>query len=554
MMKRPLHSHRRHGTTAVLTMITISLLAIMAVYTLRKVGPKLRMAYQTAGWQESRLAAESGIDVALGELSKNASLGASPKEWTGWKQEKNGIIGPALAATLNTINSILSALLGIGGSATVSDPIFLDNMKVSSPNGANAEVDVQLWAVQTNGKTNGRWFRIRSMGTCALPQPAYSAPDALDSSLRRYSLRNIRPQLRRNDVGQPMTVPMPNASRTIEVLVEPILPFELAIFTNDSMSLGTSGTWGVDSYDSRDPAKSNSDGTYPGRTSTKVGNHGNVASNRARPADSLYGPLISVNGTQVRGTIATNGGDDPRTDVRENIDGAGKIDPTLVRDDFFREMRPMARPTDGIMLAAPISEIVNTVTDVLSGLLGGGSNTTTTKSDPIFVAGKESSPNQYLIPGNLGAFRVSAPPLGTKGEVTILINGDLDVASGTITIPDNVTAQLFVRGNIDFHSNPINVSPSSSRRPGNLQIYGEDSKGEPRSLKAYGDALICAAFYGPQYDVRLTSNVEWVGAVAAKSFEMAGGGRGGFHYDEALASVGTPIGFRIARYVEDVRE
>jgi hypothetical protein len=35
---------------------------------------------------------------------------------------------------------------------------------------------------------------------------------------------------------------------------------------------------------------------------------------------------------------------------------------------------------------------------------------------------------------------------------------------------------------------------------------------------------------------------------------MVGGGAGGFHYDESLAIVGAPIGFRIARYVEDVRE
>jgi len=35
---------------------------------------------------------------------------------------------------------------------------------------------------------------------------------------------------------------------------------------------------------------------------------------------------------------------------------------------------------------------------------------------------------------------------------------------------------------------------------------------------------------------------------------MLGGGTGGFHYDEALGTVGLPIGFRIVRYVEDVRE
>ena len=60
--------------------------------------------------------------------------------------------------------------------------------------------------------------------------------------------------------------------------------------------------------------------------------------------------------------------------------------------------------------------------------------------------------------------------------------------------------------------------------------------------------------YGPEHDARLSGSADWTGAVAARSFEMLGGGTGGFHYDESLAIVGAPIGFRIARYVEDVRE
>ena len=73
-------------------------------------------------------------------------------------------------------------------------------------------------------------------------------------------------------------------------------------------------------------------------------------------------------------------------------------------------------------------------------------------------------------------------------------------------------------------------------------------------MRANGNAKICAAFYGPRYDVRLMEAVEWSGSIAARSFEMFGGGNGGLHYDESLALVGPPISFRIARYVEDVRE
>ncbi len=519
-----------HGGTLVLALVMMALLAFAAAQTLRRVGPKLQQAAQTAAWQEARLGAEGGIDVALSELTKNAT-GPSSGDWNGWKQTKDGKTIPVLAGVLDPVIGLLG-LLGISVNVSqpvASQPIFLDNQKVITGSGAASEVDVQLWAIYPTGNPYNRWFRIRSMATCQIAGPSYTVIDKLDGPLRRLSLNKMRPQLKKDDVGEPMSVPPPSASRIVEVLVEPIMSFELAILTDRSLSLGSSGTWNVDSYDSRDPAKSNSDGTYPGRKSPKTQENGNIACNLGRPGDALYGPLIAGNGARVRGVVATNGGDDPNTPDRENVSGSGAIDLARVRNDFYREMKPVNRPTTGIMLPKP-----------LLGL--------------PFEAGSESNPNQYLITGNLGDLRITAPPEGIKGRIVIMVNGNLDVVSGTLTIPENVTAQIYVRGNIDFHSNVINLAPSSSKHPANLQIYGEAANGDRRTLRAFGDAAICAAFYGPEYDVMLTDNVQWYGAIGARSFEMLGGGSGGFHYDEALGTVGLPIGFRIVRYVEDVRE
>ena len=127
--------------------------------------------------------------------------------------------------------------------------------------------------------------------------------------------------------------------------------------------------------------------------------------------------------------------------------------------------------------------------------------------------------------------------------IIIAVNGNVDLPKGTISIAPNTTAIIYIRGNVDFHKSSIIASGTADQ----LEIFGEDSHGETRTLSAFGDAKITAAFYGPQYDVKLMDNVEWSGAVAAKSFEMLGGGIGGFHYDEALGIVGAPIGFRIAR-------
>lgn len=504
-----------------LCLVAIAALTSLAAFTLQRVSPKFRTAYQTAAWQEARLASEAGIDLAMAELNRNAT-GNAPGDWSGWKQETGGLILPALSTTLNTLLALLAP------SAAMSEPIFLDNLNLSSGGGVSSEVDVQLWAVYPNTSTNGRWFRIRAMATCGLAPPAYAGPDSRDIALRRYSLRSVRPQLQQDDVGEPMHVAAPCVSRTIEVLVEPILPFELAILTDASLTLGTTGTWCVDSYDSRTTTKSNSDGTYPGKTSPKVQENGNIASNAGRPPSALYGPLIDANGTRVRGAVATNGGDDPATSLHENVADAAAIDAARVRDDFLREMKPQTRPTTGFFLPRP--------------LLGGP-----------FVTGPTSAPTKYLIGTDLGDFSVAAPPFGTSGAVIIMVNGNLDVVTGTIYLPPNVTVQIFVSGNIDFHSRPINADLSSNKRPASLQIYGEDSDGQPRTLVASGTAAICAAFHGPDYAVTLGGDVEWCGSVTAQSFQVPVGGSGGFHYDEALATIGAPTGFRIARYVEDVR-
>jgi hypothetical protein len=531
---------RRDGSTLVLTLTTITLLAIMAAYTLRRVAPKFRMTAQAAGWQEARLSAEAGVDAALSALQLNAA-GAAPGVWSGWTQETGGPVNNTslanpLASVLGLVTGLVNGLLGLlGGPATVASPSpvtistpILNSLQISPGGGPPTNVDVKLWAVYPTASPYYRWFRIRATATCPLPKPCYQAPEDLDVSLRRYSLHAVRPQLK-NDDGNVAAVPTPSASRIVEVLVEPVLPFELAIMTSQALSLATSGAWNVDSFDSRDPLKSNPDGTYPGTASPLAQSNGNIASDLGRPPEMLYGPLIAANGCSVRGAISTNGGDDPDTASHENVTGASGVDPSRIRSDFFREMPPLARPASGIFLTAP------------------------PRGAP-FVAGPAAQPAQYLVHTNLSAFTVTAPPQGAPGSIVIMVDGNLDIPTGTITIPPTVTAIIFVRGNIDFHGQAINTSPQSSRRAAQLQIYGEDSGGDTRTLQAYGNASICAAFYGPDYDVTFQDNVEWIGAVAGRSFQMLGGGNGGFHYDEALGMVGAPISFRIARYVEDVRE
>ena len=527
---------RARGSTLIVTIITLTVISMLAVVTLTRVTPRLRMAYQIAAWQEARIGAEAGVDAAMGEILRHAANPAA-STWPGWSQQgAGGQLVPATSSTLgglgNVVGNLLSLLLGGGSSPPASTgfvsspPIFLDNLNVSASSGVPTEVDVQLWALHRSSRPNTSWFRIRSMATCSLPPTAYAAPEALDGPLRRFSLRTMRPQLRQNSIGRPVSVPLPNVSRTVEVLVEPILPFELALWTEDPPVLGQTGSWGIDSYDSGDPKKSGPNGIYPGRGSDMVQANGHLACNRARPADSPYGPLVDAGGVRVMGVVATNGGDDPATVQHENVTGDVALDPSRVQSDFCREMNPIPRPVSGTVLAAPRSA--------------------------RYHAGPEATPAIYVITGNLGDFRIVAPPGGVNGALVLFVDGDVNLTKPLI-VPPAVTVALFVRGDVTF-GDYVNAGPYSSNRAAQFLIFCESNPSLHHSLQAHGASTVCAAVYAPTCLVTLDGTVDWCGSVVAGGFGVTGGGDGGLHYDEALAPVGPTISYRIARYIEDVRE
>src|SRR5436305_8181328 len=98
-MHRPISS--KTGSVLVWTVLTIAILSLIAVETLRMVTFKYQNALQTATWQESLLAAESGVDLAIIELRK--SLYPQPNNaWQGWSNSPtNNVTGYALTTIPN---------------------------------------------------------------------------------------------------------------------------------------------------------------------------------------------------------------------------------------------------------------------------------------------------------------------------------------------------------------------------------------------------------------------------------------------------------------------
>jgi hypothetical protein len=90
-------------------------------------------------------------------------------------------------------------------------------------------------------------------------------------------------------------------------------------------------------------------------------------------------------------------------------------------------------------------------------------------------------------------------------------------------------------------------------------IYGvpdPDANGNlpARTLSSNGNPEIAACFYGPSYRANFRGTAEWYGAIACYSYQITGGGNGGFHYDEALGNAGFIKKFQIYSHYEDSRQ
>ena len=87
-MRRPAHSGTE-GSILVWTVLLMVILSLFAVEVLRAVSGRFQVGMQAVTWQESLLAAESGIDLAVVELRK--SLYPEPNHaWESWTTPPGG--------------------------------------------------------------------------------------------------------------------------------------------------------------------------------------------------------------------------------------------------------------------------------------------------------------------------------------------------------------------------------------------------------------------------------------------------------------------------------
>src|SRR5436190_4603545 len=279
------------GSVLVWTVLVIAMLSLIAVETLRLVTVKYQNALQTSTWQESLLAAESGIDLAIVELRK--SLYSQPNHaWDGWNNPPgNEVTGYELTTVPNA---------GLNGT-----PMTIET---------NVDAPAQL----IDPTNSWQYYRIRTVGTIPITGPARASDNPQDTKLRRLSLRWERFT---NGILTPHLLTAPQVSRRIEAVVRPVSAFDQAIMSVGVVDL-TNQNIVVDSYDSTDPTKS-TNGLYD---PAKRQENGDIATD---------GQLIEAGNAQIYGDVATNAG---------TVSGAANIT-GVERTDFYQEPIPVGAPS-----------------------------------------------------------------------------------------------------------------------------------------------------------------------------------------------------------------
>ena len=278
------------GSVLVWTVLVIAILSLIATETLRLVTAKYQNALQTSTWQESLLAAESGIDLAIIELRK--SLYPQPNHaWDGWNNP------PGNEVTSYELTTVPNA--GLNGT-----PMTIE---------ANVDAPTQL----IDPTNSWQYYRIRTVGTIKITGPARASDNPQDTKLRRLSLRWERFT---NGIMTSHPLDKPQVSRRIEAIVRPVSAFDQAIMSVGVVDL-TNQNIVVDSYDSTDPTKS-TNGLYD---PAKRQENGDIATD---------GQLIEAGNAQIYGDVATNAG---------TVSGAANIT-GIERTDFYQEPIPIGAP------------------------------------------------------------------------------------------------------------------------------------------------------------------------------------------------------------------
>jgi len=494
--------HPEKGTVLLTVLLTITILSMLCFTTLYIVGQNGNAVAQAASWQQSLGAAESAVDQAIAALNTNT--------WTNWISMSGSVpnlqpqpgASPTTASgppASNQYNYLSNSLLPQLSHYNVANAITTAG---EGNNLASMWTTIDTAGLPLDGNGN-QWYRIRATGTAATVGPPRVSSQRLDNDLRKIGLRFDRKSSN--------AISSPQATRTIEVIVQALAQsiWVRAITLKGTISMSGGGV--IDSFNSGDSFKS-TNGLYD---ASKRQSHGDTATSNSGNSN--------LNGTYLYGNLSYSGSAVKNTN---NVQGT-------ISTPFNTSVPSTSDPswTSG-MWDSSVSQVNGTAT---------------------LTAGTKSNPTRYKLSqinvsgGNV--LTLAANGSNTDGYIEVWVTGKMTTSgTGYITQDPSVHVTYYVDNDITLSGNSyLNQSGLAA----NTVINGV---GTGHKVTDSGSATLVAVVDAPGFDVTISGSGAISGSLIANSLNISGGAS--LHYDEALNTNGSSsaIGnYAFASWFEDTR-
>ena len=507
-MKTPQSVNRETGSVLITSLMSTTILSLLCATTLYIGSANFNTASQTVAWHQALNAAESGVNQAIAALNDGT--------WTSWTTydssvpnvPPSGTPAPSATAAPDSFhyNFLRTSSIPLQtGSYGVSNLITTVGESSSLSNWVT--VDTAGMDLDKNGN---QWYRIRATGSATAPGLRRVSGYRTDSDLRKISLIFDRKS------GTALGSTPPFATRTIEVIAQPLSSSDwmrgITLINWISMS---GGGW-IDSFDSSDPFKS-TNGLYD---SLKRQNHGDAGTTNSTSSD--------LRNTYVYGSIAYSG---PAIKNTKNVQGT-------ISTPFNPKIPPTADP------------IWNTGS--YAAYTGGGNPPVTSPANTFKANGSKTSPTLVKINGDFtvpGGKTFNVVSSGPNAYITIWVTGQFTTSgSGFVTQDANAHVTWVVDSDITVSGSSYN---NQSGLAGNANFVGV---GSGHKVTDSGSANFIGTINAPGYDFTVSGTGQFDGALIGKTLTISGGA--GLHYDEALGKgVGNPTvgNYAYSSWFEDTR-
>jgi hypothetical protein len=517
-----------------MALLTITILTLICATSLYVTSQNTTAGMQTAAWQQSLTAAESGVDAAVRALNTG--------DWTNWKNRS----GSSLPTVEPTTSDSPAAAKPASGTFN-----YLPSSALTLTTQGEGVTNISAWVTidAPNGLSDstGQWYRIRSTGQSNFPSNSVLmrvSNNRLDNDLRNTMAMHF------NRKGASNLGP----SRTIEVIMQPVPQGGGARGLTLANWLQMTGGGSADSFSSPTGQWSVAyrDTTYP--MLVAEGTTGNSAKFANTGQTYVYGG-VSYSGTPPKNVNASG----PPPDVMGQVSTPADVN--------------LPMPTDPVPISGQSGHYTWTYQNPWSGVTtnytfnssttwsGGGGlpkDSVGTTVTSVTASGNATSPGLVIVNGDFtvpggNTFTINPSTTGNPpvidssnsyvvvwvtGKFTTSGSGLIQQSSGThvIWIVDN---DITVSGNSYNNLNGI-ASTDSFVGVGNHKFT--DS----------GSATFTGTINAPGYQGTISGSGDFTGAIAASTLTISGSGS--FHYDEGLSGAsGNPsIGnYAFASWFED---